>query len=418
MSQHWSDVHGERESRNVHARHAWLQTFFRGNKIRYFEVSRPLAVSPKARAVSAERAEFKHAIEGHSGPPNLSSALDMASLKYLLHWKECTALTMPRTECETTYFWSTTISHDALRHPFLMGGILGMAALHLAETEPDLMEAQKHYEAMLRYSVASVAEFRKVQDRPDLRNCTALIAYSRLMCIQQCCPGDASEFRQPISKSSLRDPTPLYQALCLNRGLLDILLSTQHLLADGSDFKYPKEEIEDLIPLDDPVAALEDASNVAKIPQAMRLKLQHLSAYIAEMLQCCEVCDILDLQACLDASTALTSAFARAYSSATPYLHSADLFIGCPHPKTVRFVWSGVESWLRTISEHYVGLCEQGKPVALVIFAHWAMLLHRWRYRYWYFRNLKDGTLHLIEANLDDHMKPWISDLWAIEEIM
>lgn len=54
MFQHWSEAHGEHDSKNVKARPAALQTFFRGNKIRYFEVNGAFqTTTPESQASSS-----------------------------------------------------------------------------------------------------------------------------------------------------------------------------------------------------------------------------------------------------------------------------------------------------------------------------------------------------------------------------
>ncbi|CAK1359312.1 hypothetical protein CB0940_05541 [Cercospora beticola] len=408
MSQHWSDVHGERESKNVVTRPAWLQTFFRGNKIRYFEISGPGgnrsgSLSTVSSPSSNGPSTFSHSEIDSSPASTEAHSLDMDSLRYLLHYTEHTSRTLPRTESESTKFWSSSIPQEALKHPFLMNGLLGLSAFHLARLTQDHDPAQAayHHQAFVRYQAASLTDFRELTRRPDVSNAVALIAYSRILSIQRCTRDVHDEYK-------MNWPT---QFMYLVRGTVECLVSLQPYLPDGCDFKFTLEDYEGLARLDDEAAISKDSKSIANIPPAMLQRLDQLPERVAMVSDPAHTWDMDNAEACCSACTALIAAYARAYSVNQC---SASLAVGSSDKDAIRAIWSGFEAWTRTVSDRYINMLEQNSGPALIVLAHFCVLVKRFEERYWYIKGMPDRIIGLIEDMLEDRYKPFVSDLYHI----
>lgn len=405
MSQHWSEVHGERESKNVITRPAWLQTFFRGNKIRYFEVSGPFngPVSITSSPASNDSpATPRTNIDSTSSPVEPPLTLDMDSLRYLLYYKEHTALSLPRNDRESTWFWTAGIPQEALKHPFLMSGLLGLAAFHMARVTPDPAQSAYHHAASVRYQAASLTDFRELTRRPDVSNAVALIAYSRLIAIQRC----------------TRDIDDAYKVnwitefMYLIRGSVEQLISLQAFLPHDCEFKLSLQQLEGIARLDDEAARSKDAENVAKIPSLMLDRLDQLPQRLGQVLGKPDPANMKDVQASFEACTALIAAYARAYSAKAPPVSAHPPLE--PRGDMVAAIWNGFESWTRTVSDHYIHLLEINDGPALIILAHFCVLVKRFEERYWYVQGMPGRMIELIENKLDDHLKPFVNDLYDI----
>lgn len=423
MAQHWSDVHGERESRNVRARDCWLQTFFRGNKIRYFEVSAPVeAPAPDSEVLSppvsttttqsagAAEGALENGVEnGIRTMSNLPPPLDMAALRYLHHFTAVTSLTLPRTQLESTYHWSITIVQEALKFPFLMYGILGLSAFHLSRTSTeDPLEKKRHAEASIVYQNCSLADFRNLTRRPDSSNAVALIAYARAIGVQRCC-------RIPDCEEGYNDLSQIVEFLHLIRGSTETLISLQQFLPDDSDFKIPMEEVEYLSRQDDlPVSFSDPPKSTSNVPPDLLERLTTLPFRLYQRLAASPG-DASELEsptakALISACMSLVTSFERAY--ACPKVENpSGCFTGSSDSDEIALVWTGMEYWVRFIPDQYLRMLEERNQSALIIFAHWCVLLRKFGDRYWFCQGVPDRFLAWILAILDDDLKEFVADL-------
>ena len=142
MRCHWSEIHGLSEpppNSSSFARPVKLQTFFRGTKLKYFEVA-PLPTVGAIRAVPLFTTDDKnennerHGEQGHDAdtatplsPPSLlipgplprSSPVDvdLEMLTYFYHFTTTTSLTLPIAEHPqpVTHYWQTDVVLLALQ---------------------------------------------------------------------------------------------------------------------------------------------------------------------------------------------------------------------------------------------------------------------------------------------------------------
>jgi hypothetical protein len=105
MKLHWKQAHGSLElpiRDSDLARRAILQTFFRGNKVRYFEVESQYTGDtgnsldqPDHSCTPTEQQLPTPSIETHACLPGLVEESEMCMLRYLHHFTTITSLTLP-----------------------------------------------------------------------------------------------------------------------------------------------------------------------------------------------------------------------------------------------------------------------------------------------------------------------------------
>ncbi|KAL4999494.1 hypothetical protein BDV10DRAFT_164944 [Aspergillus recurvatus] len=163
MRGHWRESHGLADASL--ARPAKLQTFFRGTKIRYFEVTPTTEDEDDADSERGEDDEDDEMGEQERGndrqpttstippnppnPPNLPNPpvnVDLETLSYFHHFTSATILTLPNPQGPRSapQYWLTNVVPQALRQKWLTCGLLALSACHLA-TFPDIATVQQQH---------------------------------------------------------------------------------------------------------------------------------------------------------------------------------------------------------------------------------------------------------------------------------
>jgi hypothetical protein len=190
MKQHWRLVHN---TPAADGNDLWksvpLQTFFRGNALRYFTnaaflVSTPAALSDSSDALTSDisartvsdRAVCSNSVRSCT-PINSVIASDQGLLD---HYRNHTYKTLSCTS-ETQDAFGVTVVELASRFPFLLHGVLACSALHLASTDPD---NRTYYTIQsMRYQDQALPAFRWATMHVDLGNCQAVLAFSFFLVI-------------------------------------------------------------------------------------------------------------------------------------------------------------------------------------------------------------------------------------------
>jgi hypothetical protein len=167
MKRHHSEDHDINDSSSFStlACPAKLQTFFRGTKIRYFEIARPSASIAAEVALSNPRngtetfssdqtvvvttEALQSILDIYTSDPQPSPAnINLAALTYLHHFTITTSRTLPHTgttRASTDYWQIQAVSH-ALREYRLMCGLLAISAYHSAALEENEVTRRTHIE--------------------------------------------------------------------------------------------------------------------------------------------------------------------------------------------------------------------------------------------------------------------------------
>ncbi|RDW62487.1 hypothetical protein BP5796_10789 [Coleophoma crateriformis] len=190
MRTHWTFEHG-RSGRAIFDWHpVLLQTFFRGNLLRYF--TNPSAncpgepelcpFGPNINFIEQERCPNAMTLNIIPSPDKAQrfADLDEADSALLNHYIKSTSLTLATDDIPRT-LWNSTALELAYQHPFLLHGILACAALHLAYCDPVheseyAIRARSHQDGampMFRLTIANV----------NKDNCDAVFLFSHILVI-------------------------------------------------------------------------------------------------------------------------------------------------------------------------------------------------------------------------------------------
>jgi hypothetical protein len=508
MSQHLREHHqvAPRTDVDNYMQQLYLQTFFRGNKVRYFEVEPDVSLEinkaaeqplkyrflqlaqPKADESSRPRTSVE-SFEDASITPH-----QMENLLYLHHYTTCTGLSLTR-GTESTIFWTHDIPLQALTQPFLMHGILGVAAFHQASQASDSKERGLHHAAGLRHQSAGLGIFRSVIDLPTRETSTALSAFARLLGVQFCVEAllEAKTLVSWVNSSAVSRVSKILDFQRLLRGGCDLLLSMQNLLPPGSglilsaealqglaDLETPSEvllgstpylvnevcarlgtstkvsassgrlfrarnlnDVRDLVDLCLRASKLADARRITVgwiedvLPSRSQLldDVHLLAEAVADSLGPAEISyhksqgerqpgscpvllcypyiplatyaqlaslpsrliarvpksDSLDLKAFDQAMASLVSSYSRSHAMDAAWAR-----------------WNGIESWPRMLPDHFLSMVEAANPLALVLVAHWCVLVSRQETTYWFLCGQSKRMLNIILANLDAELQEFV----------
>ncbi|KAI0411965.1 hypothetical protein F5X98DRAFT_31969 [Xylaria grammica] len=360
MCQHWSEVHAEPNSKAIKYREARLQTFFRGNKIRYFEVEGPknsqcwsqkeseLAVKKSNLLLPAGSAD--EALERIQAPP-----LDYQSLLYMHHYTRHSGLFLNRGN-ESTNFWVDTIVFEAHKHPFLMYSLLCISAIDKARKTTDYTERRNHLQASASYCAGAISGYRAAVVCPTRDNSNALLACSRLLG-QHEAARDLIRFQETDRSFTIED---IIEHLVLLRGCTDLMLQLQSTLPPDSPFRLPDKVKSGLKQIEENDNT-EMPANQGRIPTGTWLILNTLEGRL-------KAAGILS-----ESETPMIRRTINLLACASSHAHGA---------KEDEFGWSSwnaVEGWLRSrvVSDELLPAMREVRPAALVLFISWVMLLLR-----------------------------------------
>jgi hypothetical protein len=160
MRRHQSEVHGNRGPSGVKecARTVKLQTFFRGTKIQYFEVTLREGHDKQESIYGVEKATITQSLPSLLQPPQKSAPststpkcfsidLDLRMLTYFHHFTTITTSTLPG----KAYYWQMDIVPQALQSLWLMYGLLALAACHMASLADDIEREQDHRQRSMHF---------------------------------------------------------------------------------------------------------------------------------------------------------------------------------------------------------------------------------------------------------------------------
>ncbi|KAH6669770.1 hypothetical protein B0J14DRAFT_597145 [Halenospora varia] len=177
MRRHWSEIHEISDAlpdTSTFACPVTLQTFFRGTKLKYFEVvalnnhgSNGYPMSKIRNSGHIEPETVDQRLDGQdpgtSAEPSslgtevlfspaerVTSAVDfnLHTLSYFHHFLTSTSLTLPVSDYRqpATQYWQANLVHQALRTKWLMCGLLAISACHMISLVEDQTEKIAHLE--------------------------------------------------------------------------------------------------------------------------------------------------------------------------------------------------------------------------------------------------------------------------------
>src|SRR5436190_9214791 len=157
-----------------------------------------------------------------------TSDLHLHDLELMHHYTTRTYRTLSNNN-EHKEIWKTVIPKEALAHPFLMHGLLALAALHLVECSGDEGEGRRMYaELATRHQNLALASFRPELNNITSSNCNAVFAFSSLIAVF------AFAFSQSAGNKRTAEPiSEVLQDFFLFRGVEGVLKTSWDSIEKG-----------------------------------------------------------------------------------------------------------------------------------------------------------------------------------------
>ncbi|KAK2782041.1 hypothetical protein FQN53_000217 [Emmonsiellopsis sp. PD_33] len=158
--------------------------------------------------------------------------LNLQDLELMMNWCN-SGLEVLQSKHDYKHVWQVIIPRQALRHPFLMHGILALSALHLARKKetsgvPDDDQGRSYMEIALGHQSRALALFRPLLGNINAENCNAMFLLSTLM------TAFAFGFPQtPDPTDAMRPLNDLHLVLHLARGMQRVLNTAMEWIKHG-----------------------------------------------------------------------------------------------------------------------------------------------------------------------------------------
>jgi hypothetical protein len=372
MKRHWATVHSNVAADAAQWRAVYLQTFFRGNQLRYFIVCRNSAAASQPGRNSTLDIKTILTIDKLETP--LTDVWSAGDLDLLEHFKSCTYLDIGHSSA-SRQLWQTTIPLLAYKHSFLKHGILACSALHLAYLNP--LQKKRYKVTAAYHQNRALPEFRSAIVDVNENTYDALFAFSQLLIIY-CFASEGPDNDLPLLRQNHELGLPDW--LYIIRGNCTIFETVRQCIEKGP-LKALKLEGPDK----------EVLCTVSENPERAR----RLGGLLAAISQVTEVY----LSPLPGALLELSRAFSNPRAA-----RSNSLFT----------IWTAVYIWPVQVSQEYLDLLKDKDPVALILLAHYCILLAQLD-SHWYMGGYSKKLFSRIYNQLDQEWRQWLH--WPLEEI-
>ena len=373
MQSHVSATHSQSAVLGVSCAQVCLQTFFQGTQIKYFRVAAPEEGTSQGSVplpVHRSRGTTNEAPAPHSNTAygRISSAATLTDLRLMHHYTFSTAATLSKGS-EPEDFWTYTVPFYASHNEYLMHGLLSIAAAHLAYLETS--NRLEWMEIGMRHHGEGLACYRVAFSDPQTLDANAALIFSKFLVFYKCADYQLSD-RDELEPSNI-----LAEYMNLVRGGCTIGLGA-HLPEKGSFSRY-------LIPEEDAPSKRDGSANT-KLPFDQDARFAELGSSLDKLLSSGSIRDPEEFEAIHQALRAVRVAFCK-WSDAKHDLKGR---------------WGAIDYWPTVVSKRYCEMVTDLNPIALVIFAHWCILLHWHSPRYWFMASHARVLLETISASLED----------------
>ncbi|VUC28838.1 unnamed protein product [Clonostachys rosea] len=377
MEMHWASRHSIHTKSKVRSSPVALQTFFRGTKLRYFEVITTTGSTPSVdTALPTESIGGREleAVNSHQpSPPRIQlSSIDARAMMYLHHFTLHTAPTLVR-RCQPLKLWQDDVPQLAFQYPFLLHALLGLSAYHISIKNPET--GHVHRLAAARYSSLGATEYAKHLLEPNYDNSTAILACANCLTIEQ----NSRLFSDPEDSNELK-----YVAFFMS-GILTLPHALAHLLPRGSYFMQYVRETQVIV---------EEANNLLKndyyhnayllkhIPPSKSQFLSSLPDEVARLSQFCPKI-LRQIQQGQLTLRALLYSIDRSYASEDP----ANLY-------------DSAACWVWCLDEHAKQAIRDGEAFFLIMYACWCIAVDRIGQYAWFTRGIAEIQIKVVRARL------------------
>ncbi|PGH03333.1 hypothetical protein AJ79_07411, partial [Helicocarpus griseus UAMH5409] len=299
---------------------------------------------------------------------HFTSNLHLDDLNLMHHYTTETYLTLSNNN-EHKEIWRTVIPKEALAHPFLMHGLLALSALHLIERSSNDDPARRKYvELATMHQNLALAAFRPVLNNITPSNCNAVFAFSSLIAAL------AFAFSRFVGRPGGGEPVAeLLQDFFLFRGVEGVLSTSWDQIQKGELGALIRRPTEAM-----PQPVSKDVLNA--LDYLHECNGEHVTQISAD-----------EKDANNHAIRELRISFERPTSS-----------------------WETVFRWPILLPEAYLAHLKLRKPMALVILAHYCVILSRLD-ACWWSQGWAGHLFETIYRSLDLRWRPLLR--WPMQMI-
>jgi hypothetical protein len=385
MKNHWTTVHNGVVTDTARWRPVRLQTFFRGNQLKYFVVSENPVSTPEQENNAALNGEpFGNGTDTLKFPPTCHSHFKEEAHLLLEHFQQHTYLDIGYSS-GTKELWRTVIPEIASNHPFLKYGLLACSALHLAHLKP--REKQRYQLTAAYHQHNALPEFRYAIGNVNENNCNALLAFSQLLIIH-CFAADEQD--ETLLLVGAREDAGLPDWLQVIRGSCSLFGNSWEVIQKGPLGPLVTEGVWG--EHDGPPAGL------AKSKYTARLDILVNMPFFGNKPTTDDSYD--------EKFSCLPGAFLKLYEAFTIAQEA--------RAQSRYTLWTAVHSWPAQVSQEYLDLLKERDPGALILLAHFCILLEPFEGT-WYINGFRRRLLSRIYKQLDQEWWQWLQ--WPLEEI-
>lgn len=301
---------------------------------------------------------------------HVEETLHLKDLELMMHWCTTTYKSMAG-DTASEQIWQITIPQLSLRYPALRQGILALSALHLASTSTSsrrwpYLETARSYQAQALAGIHIEANENapEAESQATFALCCIMIVFTFGFC-QIDSENDSDEELPDVLNE-------FFEVFQLTRWLVSILLTSMERITTG--------DLDPLFHPEDPLPTMPDMSRLVV------LSLQRQN----------------DIEAMRDATHQTDL-----YDSAIEHLsHALEQLMKGGEPKVFAFWWSS------RIPAEFLDLLEARRPFALVVLAHYSVILHHLRGSWW----MGDWGNRILQE-IGDILEPEWQDLinWPID---
>jgi hypothetical protein len=380
MKQHWREIHGVCDPPDSCAISVNLQTFFRGTKIRYFEVAMTNCDRSSAQEDDLDLVVAPVPLAQNlvlpSGPP---CDLDLETLRYFHHFTTTTSYTLPTENHGSANQWQNDVIVQALRLQWLMCGLLSLSANHLAVISNDETTRRLHHERGVRFFQHFSAKWEDIKRNVVADEAEQMKLAAQISCIQLCYhwAPQSSALGQRIVPEA--EPYQLESFATAIQGSIDSDFALRSALCNKGI-----SQGEMVQPASD-IGERADSGICNRAPPAVRDRLRTLPYRMAEVLE--KPDNAQDFFASVAAINSLVECCALSYAS-----------------DDVRAVWLGMASWFKRLSDHFRQMLRRSSPAALIVLAHWLLLVERAERNCWFLRGSATKVLHQIVGEMPENI--------------
>ena len=300
-------------------------------------------------------------------------ALNILQMRLLHHYTTVTAQTLGA-DSEAHSVYATIMPQTAFEYPFLLHVILALAALHLSRLQELDSKALEYAIIGGRHYEAALAQFQATVRDIDDTNFIAVLMFAGALFPYSC--ASSVDVKHDVDHTF----DTLISNFALTRRVRPMVTSFYNALKTSI--------LQKLIP--------DDIKNIdwAEQEPPTETELVQLRKF-AEAVHHLYPPDIVDAYG--HAIHTLILSFAVAENSHQP-----------PSDALLKI-------WIHFVSDRYIELLSERQPGALIIYAHYAVLLHKSSNRYWYLAGVAEQILWVAEALVPGEWSGWLS--WPKEQL-